>query len=125
MAESKTFGECFAHHRRSQVQLSLRRFCEAHGFDPGNISKLERGVLPPPQDRSRLTQYAGALGLGEGSDEWYEFFDLAAAAHGQIPQDLVDDEALLRSLPVLFRSSRTGEFTAEDARGLMDLIRKS
>ena len=34
--------------RRAALGVSLRRFCEMHGLDASNISKLERGVLPPP-----------------------------------------------------------------------------
>ena len=47
-------------------------------MDPGNISKLERGKMPPP-GHDVLERYAGHLGIEEGSSEWYRFFDLAYA----------------------------------------------
>lgn len=107
--EQKTFCEAFKSHRL-KLGLSLRQFCQQHGFDPANMSRLERGLLPPPRE-NKLREYSKALGLVEGSDEWYEFFDLAAAAKGEFPEDLRDDE-LLKQLPVLFRTMR-GEVPSE------------
>src|SRR5271157_5444191 len=81
-----TFGAYFKALRKEK-RITLRAFCEAAGADPGNISRMERGGMIPPQDRDILTRYAQALGLAEGSDPWYHFFDLAAAGRGMIPQD--------------------------------------
>lgn len=100
-----SFGEYFKE-RRIAAGMTLRAFCAKHGFDPGNISKLERGVFPPPESEQKLAEYAKALGLQRGSDEWYEFFDRAAAERGRVPVDLLDDEAILGKLPVLFRTLR-------------------
>jgi hypothetical protein len=63
---------------------------------------MERGVMPPPQKERKLAEYAGALGIERGSDEWMKFCDLASVARGEIPKDLVSDEAILGRLPVLF-----------------------
>lgn len=46
----KTFGSYFKD-RRIKLGLTLRQFCEKHSMDPGNLSKIERGVLPPPKMR--------------------------------------------------------------------------
>lgn len=97
------FGD-FLKDRRKQLDLPLRRFCELHGVDPSNWSKLERGRIPPPQ-HERLTEYARYLELEECSDAWYQLFDLAAAEAGRIPQDLQGPE-LAAKLPVLFRTLR-------------------
>ena len=43
-----TFGELFKK-LRLRLGMTLRKFCEENDFDPGNISKLERGLLPAPQ----------------------------------------------------------------------------
>jgi transcriptional regulator with XRE-family HTH domain len=51
------FGAFFKEMRIGQ-EMTLRHFCERHGYDPGNISKLERGLLPPPQSEAKLTEYA-------------------------------------------------------------------
>lgn len=119
------FGKFFAEIRRKRLEISLREFCERHGFDPGNVSKLERGKLPPPQGKDVLERYAEALGLEEGSDDWYRFFDLAAATRGEIPAELMEDEEVVRQLPVFFRSLRGQRVSEEQLRELLELLRKS
>lgn len=117
----KTFGEAFKGHR-IELKMSLRQFCQANGLDPANISKLERGLLPPPKDE-RLRVYAHALKLAEGTDTWYEFFDLAAAAKGEFPEDLRDEE-LLAQLPALFRTMRGNSPSDEQLDHIVNLLRK-
>jgi len=119
------FGRFFAEIRRKRLKLSLREFCERHGLDPGNVSKLERGKLPPPQGKEVLERYAEALGLNPGSDDWYRFFDFAAATRGEIPAELMEDDEVVQHLPVFFRSLRGQRVSEEQLRKLLDLIRKS
>ena len=114
------FGELFKQLRIESGQ-TLRAFCLKHGFDPGNISKIERGRLAPPKSQKKLTGYANALGLKKGSDEWQQIFDRAAAEQGQIPADLLDDE-LVAKLPVFFRALR--EINGADEDDLRELAEK-
>ena len=102
---SAPFGSYFKE-LRTKKGWTLRRFCELNGYDPGNISRLERGVFAPPESPQKLREYAKALALKEGGEEWLEFFDRAAASRGQLPADLQADEKLLGRLPVLFRTLR-------------------
>ncbi|MBI4615517.1 MAG: transcriptional regulator [Planctomycetes bacterium] len=116
------FGRYFKE-RRAALGLSLRAFCLRFGLDPSNISKMERGRLPPPQGE-KLREYAGCLGLREGSDEWYQFFDLAAAERGIIPDDLRDEE-LAAKLPVLFRTLRDhAKDGGRDTEELLDELKR-
>lgn len=117
----KTFGEAFKAHRLG-MRMSLRQFCQAKGFDPGNISRLERNLLPPPKEE-RLRVYAHALKLVDGTDIWYEFFDLAAASKGEFPEDLRDSELLTR-LPALFRALRGNTPTDEQLDHIVARLRK-
>jgi len=117
----KRFGAAFKAHRL-RLQLSLRKFCEGNGLEPGNISKLERGILPPPRGE-RLYAYARALRIAKGSDEWYEFCDLAAAVRGELPEDLRDEE-IVRQLPALFRTMRGEPPTDEQLAHVIALLRK-
>jgi transcriptional regulator with XRE-family HTH domain len=119
------FGEFFAKMRRERVGLSLREFCTVNQFDAGNISKLERGRLAVPQSQEILERYAEALDVAKGSDNWYRFFDLAAAERGKIPEDLLSDEEVVGKLPVLFRTLRGEKVTEEQMKGLIDLIRRA
>jgi transcriptional regulator with XRE-family HTH domain len=120
-----TFGRYFAELRRNRLALSLREFCARNEFDPGNVSKLERGRVAPPQSRIILERYAAALQLAEGSDEWYEFFDRAAAARGEIPSDLLDDDQIVAHLPALFRTIRGKRVTNAQLQKLVDIIRRA
>ncbi len=120
----KTFGDFFKELRNRQ-RTTLRQFCQAHGFDPGNMSKLERGLLPPPHSAEKLSQYAKALGLKKGSDDWYTFFDLAAAERGKLPVDVLEDHALVRKLPVFFRTLRGQQVSEKKLSELIEKIRTS
>jgi hypothetical protein len=64
------------------------------------------------------------LQLRRGTDDWLTFFDLAAAELGQVPEDIMSDEELLRRLPLLFRTVRGSELTEEKLRELIEAIRQ-
>lgn len=104
---------------------TLREFCLEHGFDPGNYSRLERGLFPPPQSHELMEKYARALGLKPGTDEWLEFFDTAAVERGQIPPDLMSDADVVEKLPVLFRTMRAKQVSSDKLDDLIDKIRRS
>ena len=87
------FGEFFKI-KRAEKGITLRRFAKVHNLDPGNLSKMERGLLPPPQNTEKLKDYAGFLEIRKGSDDWYEFFDLAAAETGRIPDEIRSEKEI-------------------------------
>jgi transcriptional regulator with XRE-family HTH domain len=118
-----TFGEFFRA-MRAKRGLSLREFCLGNKLDPGNISRLERGLMTAPESREKLEQYAGALKIKKGSDDWYTFFDLAAAERGKIPDDVLTDEAVVEQLPVLFRTLRGQRVDPKALDDLVERIRK-
>jgi len=118
------FGEYFKQ-LRVKAGLSLRRFCELNGFDAGNISRLERGLFAPPESDEKLREYAHALAIKEGSDAWIEFFDKAAAARGRFPHDMANEEALLRRLPLLFRTLRGKKVSPDALDKVIELVRSS
>jgi hypothetical protein len=84
---------------------------------------MERGVMPPPKRREILERYALALGIESGSDDWYEFFDLAAANQGMVPKDLMTDSELVKALPLFFRTLRGEKPTPEEMRRVAEKIR--
>lgn len=120
----KTFGQFFKE-RRVALRKTLREFCLEHSLDPGNMSKLERSMLPPPESQEKLEQYAQILRLKKGSDEWYTFFDLAAAERGRIPPDLISDAEIAKHLPMFFRSLRGQKGAEQDIQAIMKLLRRS
>ena len=118
------FGE-FLESLRKRARLTLRDFCKAAGADPGNISKIERGVMRPPQGEDILARYAKALGVQKGSDDWHCLCDYAAADQGLIPQDLMADEEVVKMLPAFFRTLRGQKPTEAEMRELVEKIRRS
>lgn len=118
------FGKFFRG-MRAKGRLSLREFCLDNGFDPGNISRLERGLLPPPESDDKLEVYAKALKIKKGSDDWYTFFDLAAAERGRFPKDVLNDEELVKKLPVLFRTLRGQQVDGKTLQELAERIRRA
>jgi transcriptional regulator with XRE-family HTH domain len=120
----RTFGAYFKELRVAR-KLTLRQFCEAHGYDPGNISKLERGMLPPPESEVKLTEYAKALKIRRGSDAWYEFFDLARAARGKLPPEVLRKRDVVARLPLLFRTLRGQKVSNQKLSELIEMIRRA
>lgn len=117
-----TFGELFKK-LRLRLGLTLRQFCEENGFDPGNISKLERGLLPAPQLERKLRSYTKALSIRPGDDEYIEFFDLAAVSNKNFTIKNIEDQELLNKLPVLFRTLDKEGLTKEKLEKIIEIVR--
>lgn len=124
MATKQSFGDFFKELRLRQGQ-TLREFCSANNFNPGNISKLERGILPPPQSDEKLAEYALALGIKKASSDWFEFFDLAAAGAGTIPSDIRENSEIVHRLPAFFRTLRDKKLSVEKLDALIKRIKVS
>ena len=122
MKPKAIFGNFFKT-KRIEAGFTLREFCKVHNLDPGNISRMERGLLKPPGSKEKLEEYASYLGIEKGSDDWYEFFDLAAACRGEIPEEILDDEELLKHLPVIFRTIRGKKLSKKKLEELIEIIR--
>lgn len=123
MAIAQTFGN-FLKQKRIERGLTLREFCRVNEMDPGNISKIERGLLPPPQTKEILVKYAAALGIKEGTDDWLLFCDLAVTSAGKIPPDIVSNEEVMNALPVLFRTVRKEKLDEKDLEELVKAIKR-
>src|SRR4030042_3940847 len=117
------FGEFFKK-KRLKTGKTLRQFCLENGLDPGNISKIERGILPPPQSREKLAHYAKCLGIAEGSEEWLEFFDIARTDIGRIPEELLADSNVAAKLPLVFRTLKGQKVTGEQLEKLARELEK-
>jgi transcriptional regulator with XRE-family HTH domain len=117
------FGE-FIKERRIAKSISLREFCKRIEIDASNWSKVERGLLAPPQDEEKLRKIARVLDIKIGSPLWREMKDKANVDAGIIPEDILSDEKVLNSLPIFFRTIRSEKPTPEDLDKLIDMIRK-
>lgn len=117
------FGQYFKE-KRMALGKTLRQFCLDNGLDAGNISKIERGILAAPQSREKLEKYATYLGIIEGTDEWFEFFDRARTDAGRIPEEILADRNIVSHLPLVFRTLRGQKLTAEQLDGLAKELEK-
>jgi len=117
----QTFGEVFRQ-KRIALGFTLRSFCERYSYDPGNISRLERNILSPSIDKEKLAGYATALKIPRDSEEWTIFFDLAHAAKGRVPEDILSSRQAPRFLPLLFRTARGQRLSKKRLQELVNLI---
>ena len=118
------FGELIKN-IRIEKRLGLREFCLAADFDPSNWSKIERGVLSPPQDSGVLNRIVAILGLSENSKERELVFDYAAIDAGKIPEYVLQDAELVKRLPVFFRTATGKKPTTEDLEKLAEILKKA
>ncbi len=117
------FGE-FIKEKRIEKGISLREFCKRMEIDASNWSKVERGLLAPPQDEEKLKKIAQVLNIKLGSRLWKEMKDKANIDAGLIPEDIRTDKDVLNSLPMFFRTIRSEKPTPEELDKLIDMIRK-
>lgn len=117
------FGE-FIKERRIRKGISLREFCRLIDFDASNWSKIERGILTPPQDDRKLEKIAQVLGIENGSDDWKELMDRAYIDAGNIPTDILSDKKVADSLPIFFRTIRSDKPTPDELDNLIRIIKR-
>ena len=118
-----TYGD-FVKTKRLECGLGLREFCKQAELDPSNWSKVERGMLPVTNDRSKLESIAILIRLKKGSSDWSTFFDLAFISQHRIPDDLLEDENLVEILPVFFRTVRGEKPSDDELESLLSLLKR-
>ena len=119
-----SFGEKVKNLRIAQ-KLTLRQFCQEHGYDPSNWSKIERGVNSPPKDEATLARWAKELGLKTGTEAWKDFMCEAEVSRGNIPREVMNDSRLLEKLPAFFRTVRGAELGEKELDSLISKIREA
>ena len=117
------FGE-YVKKKRLERGLTLRQFCRSLEEDASNWSKVERGILGPPQDTGKLRRIAGILGIVEGSGEWATFVDMAKVSAGIIPEYIMSDKEIVNALPVFFRTIGSIKPTKEELNELIEAIKR-
>ncbi len=120
MDTNKTFCEMLREKRRERM-LTLREFCRQADEDPGNFSRIERGLRVPPADDA-LERYAKVLGL-EG-DDYRDFLDLGAIFRRELPRD-IPDEALAGKLPAMLRSIERTRPTEQQLDNAIAITRRA
>ena len=118
---NSTFSN-FIREKRVATGLTLREFCRLARFDASNWSKIERGLLAPPQSKNVLDEIAIILKIESGGQDYKEMTDLAALS--SIPADLIES-GILEQLPVFFRTVRGEKPTEEELKTLINKIRSA
>jgi len=120
---TKMFGEMLKE-LRLQKELTLRKFCQMSSLDPGNVSRWERGITDPPQSQDTLNRIAAILGLEKDTEEYDDFMTAAALSKGRLPQKILDDDELLKRLPIFFRTLDGRKLTQEQFEALIKILRE-
>jgi transcriptional regulator with XRE-family HTH domain len=131
LEEIKSFGELFKSLRKRSGK-TLSQLGHEIKQDPGNLSRMERGLAAPSQKKAKLADWAKALGLQSGSGDWARFFDLAAIEAGRIPDEIMENREILDKLPLLFQAVRMnnipwekmGEAPLENSRRSVVRVRR-
>ena len=95
------FGELLAEYRK-KANLTLRDFAGKIGYDPSNISKVERGRINPPAGGVILRKWGNAVGLKPGSLELEEF--IAKGLSVRIKKATLSDGEVEKLMPAFFRA---------------------
>ncbi len=120
---SKDFGE-LVQGRRAEIRLTLRDCAVRAGMDAGNLSRLERGRVAPPQDPEILARLIEALEL-TGSLRAQELMDLGAMQNGRIPRDILSNEEVMSALPILLRTVNNRQLDGAQVDKLIELIKSA
>jgi len=112
----------FIRKKRVDAGLTLREFCRITGIDASNWSKIERGLLTPPQSKTVLNEIGEVLKIKTGSEDYKEMLDLAALS--AIPEGLIEPE-ILEQLPVFFRTVRGEKPSEKELSELLKKIKKA
>lgn len=86
---------------------------------------MERGIMAPPIDLTRLYQITAFLGWKEDGQEFENMVAVAHAERGRIPPAIMSDQKLVRMLPVVFRTITKEPPTEEQLLRLADSIREA
>jgi len=124
MGRREIFGE-YLRACRLRAGYGLRVFAEAIEMQPSNLSNVEHGRIPPPQDLGTLTRIAEALGFPEGSKERERLFDLAVAAKRQkLPADVAAFAAKTPGIPVILRTIQNRRLSKKEIEDLTQYINR-
>lgn len=124
MRRREIFGE-YLRVCRLKAGYGLRVFAEAIEMQPSNLSNVEHGRIPPPQDLGALTRIAETLGFPEGSKGRERLFDLAVAHKRRaLPADVAAFAAKTPGIPVILRTLQNRRFSRKEIEDLTRYINR-
>lgn len=122
---SVEFGDFIRNHRKAR---SITGRSAAHNADmlPSNFSKIEHGILNPPQDPTKLKKLAVAVGidLEIDTEAAAKFFDLAAKANESTPVDIAEIISRDEAVPLLLRTIGNKRLTKSEIDQIVSIVLK-
>lgn len=109
--------------RRGELEMRLGELARRADLDAGNLSRIENGRVPPPQNEAVLSRIFMALDLEADGPTAKHLRDVAAIENGRIPHDIVADEQIMAQMPLLLRSVAKHRLNPEEVDRLVGLIR--
>lgn len=110
--------------KRLALDLSLRKFATLMGMDASHWSKIERDVLPFPDDGNKAELLAKNLSIKINTTEWYNLLDLISISRRIIPGHVYKDEEILRALPIFFRTANGGRPTEAELDSIIKILKE-
>lgn len=123
MVNEMEFG-AFFRQLRIDSGLSLGKFSKAVQYDVSNLSKIERGLIPPPPSNIQLRLWLRELGIDKNNDNYLKFLTLASLTRAEFP-DGVAKKDILQFLPAFYRAMGNKYEDKEKYRKLIKLLEKS
>ena len=120
MKNMSVFGD-FINNQLMDKNMSLRALSRATGIDVSNLSKMERGIIYPPQKAETLQKIADGLCLTD--DEKKNLFGLASLVNGKFPDDLKEIKKN-KTIPLLLRAIDNKKLTDEQIEKLIQVVEK-
>lgn len=117
-----TFGEKLTEYRQN-AGYTLREFSRRVSYDPSNISKIERDVIPPPPSRLTLRKWARVLGIDEDTSRYADF--ISAGIVRKFQKEFKDDGELVKLLPAFCRTVDNKQVDPATYKKLMALLRQN
>lgn len=118
-----TFGQLVAR-RRAELRLTLRECAVRADIDAGDLSKMERGKVSPPQSSAVVERLVAALELS-GTTDGQAMLDTAALENGRLPVDLAGNPAVVSALPLLLRTFDNRQLDEQRMQRLLEKIREA
>jgi transcriptional regulator with XRE-family HTH domain len=104
--------------------LGLRDCALQANIDFGNLSKIERGRMAPPQDPALINRLVTVLGC-DGTEEGDLLRDSAAIENGRIPAAALADTKVMAALPIFLRTAQNRQLDEATAEKLVEMIRSA
>ena len=120
--KTETFGTMLKKIRLEDARIGFA-FADLIGWQPSNLSSLERGRSKPPADHKKILEICDALGLAPEDPRRTQLIDLAARDRDAVPGDVAEAIRQQPGMPVLVRTVTNRRLDEKKLKELAEYIR--